>query len=165
MVIWFIGVSGSGKSFYAKKLFSAINKKKKSIYIDGDEIRKYITYKLGYTKKDREKNSLFICDLCNFLEKKGYIVICSILSIFRNHQKKNRSLYDNYIQIFMDVSLKKVIKRNNKKTYSKINVVGKDLKFPKPYKSDITIKNKFDSSYKKEIIQIIKKINDKSKNN
>jgi len=65
----------------------------------------------------------------------------------------------------MDVSLKKVIKRNNKKTYSKINVVGKDLKFPKPYKSDITIKNKFDSSYKKEIIQIIKKINDKSKNN
>tara|TARA_B100000902_G_scaffold377018_1_gene408826 strand:+ start:406 stop:891 length:486 start_codon:yes stop_codon:yes gene_type:complete len=161
VVIWFIGVSGSGKSFYAKKLFSQISKKKKSIYIDGDEVRKYITYKLGYTKKDREKNSLFICDLCNFLEKNGYVVICSILSIFKKHQKRNRSLFQKYIQIYMDVNLKKVIERNNKKIYSKINVVGKDLKFPKPYKSDITIKNKFNLSYKKEIIKIIKKINDK----
>ena len=61
----------------------------------------------------------------------------------------------------MNVDLKKVIERNNKKIYSKINVVGKDLKFPKPYKSDITIKNKFDLSYKKDIVKIIKKINDK----
>ena len=76
MVIWLIGISGSGKTFYGKKLYSLISKKKKVIHIDGDEIRKYINYKLKYSKKDREKNSLTISDLCNFLEKKGFIVIC-----------------------------------------------------------------------------------------
>ena len=87
MVIWLIGISGSGKSFYGKKLFSLISKKKKVIHIDGDEVRKYLSYELKYSKKDREKNSLLISDLCNFLEKKGYLVICSILSIIKKHQR------------------------------------------------------------------------------
>ena len=82
MVIWLIGISGSGKSFYSKKIYNLIKKRKKTILIDGDEVRRYITYNLKYSKKDREKNSLIISDICKFLEIKGYIVICSILSIF-----------------------------------------------------------------------------------
>ena len=58
MVIWIIGLSGSGKSFLANKIYkSALEKNKKAIWIDGDEIRKYITYDLGYTSQDRKKNS------------------------------------------------------------------------------------------------------------
>ena len=72
MVIWLIGVSGSGKTFYGKKLTLVISKKKKVIHIDGDEVRKYLNYKLKYSKKDREKNSLLISDLCNFLEKRDF---------------------------------------------------------------------------------------------
>ena len=49
--------------------------------VDGDMVRKYITYKLKYSIKDREKNSQLISDLCKFLEKQGFLVICSILSI------------------------------------------------------------------------------------
>ena len=49
MVIWLIGLSGSGKSFYADKIYKELQKKnKKVIIIDGDEIRKYITYDLKY---------------------------------------------------------------------------------------------------------------------
>ena len=89
MVIWIIGLSGSGKSFLANKIYKNLNKKrKKVISIDGDEIRKYITYDLKYSIKDRRKNSKLISDFCKLLEKKGYIVICSILSIFKDHQKK-----------------------------------------------------------------------------
>ena len=99
MVIWLIGISGSGKSFYSKKIYNLIKKRKKTILIDGDEVRKYITYNLKYSKKDREKNSLIISDICKFLEIKGYIVICSILSIFKKHQKRNRKLFQKYLQI------------------------------------------------------------------
>ena len=53
MVIWIIGKSGSGKSFLAKKLQKKI---KNSILVDGDEVRKFFTYNLGYSKKDRENN-------------------------------------------------------------------------------------------------------------
>ena len=75
------------KHFYGKKLTLVISKKK-VIHIDGDEVRKYLNYKLKYSKKDREKNSLLISDLCNFLEKKGFLVICSILSIIKTSKKK-----------------------------------------------------------------------------
>lgn len=165
MVIWLIGISGSGKSFYGKKLFSLISKKKKVIHIDGDEVRKYLSYELKYSKKDREKNSLLISDLCNFLEKKGYLVICSILSIIKKHQRRNRKLFKKYMQIYIKTNIKTVIDRNNKNIYSKKNVVGKKIKFPTPYKSDITITNSFDNSYKKNIELIIKRLNEKLKNN
>ena len=55
MVIWIIGLSGSGKTFLSKKIFKKLNGKK--ILVDGDVVRKYLTYDLGYTKKDREKNT------------------------------------------------------------------------------------------------------------
>ena len=116
MVIWIIGLSGSGKTFLSKKIFKRIKGKK--ILIDGDDVRKYITYKLGYSKRDRKKNSLIISDLCKFLEIKGYTVICSILSIFKDHQKKNRSLFSKYIQVFIKANLLKLKVRNNKKVYS-----------------------------------------------
>ena len=163
MVIWFIGLSGSGKTFFANKIYNILKKKKKVIHIDGDEVRKYINYNLGYSLDDRKKNSLLISDLCNFLEKKNYIVICSILSICRNHQKKNRKKYDNYIQIYIKSELKDIILNNNRNIYSRNKVVGKDIYFPTPYKSDLVIKNKFKDDYKKSILKIIKLINDKNK--
>ena len=53
------------------------------------------------------------------------------------------------MQIYIKTNIKKVTERNNKNIYSKKSVVGKEIKFPTPYKSDITIKNSFDNSYKK----------------
>lgn len=162
MVIWIIGLSGSGKTYLAKKIFKRIKGKK--ILVDGDKVRKYITYKLKYSKEDREKNSIIISDLCKFLENQGFTVICSILSIFRNHQKENRSKFIDYFQIFIDADLSKLKERNNKNIYSKKNVVGKKIKFPLPYKSDLIIKNNFLSYSQKKIDHIVKKINDARKN-
>tara|TARA_Y100000741_G_C17998188_1_gene454940 strand:- start:156 stop:641 length:486 start_codon:yes stop_codon:yes gene_type:complete len=161
MVIWIIGLSGSGKSFLANKIYKDLNKKrKKVICIDGDEIRKYITYDLKYSIKDRRKNSKLISDLCKLLEKKGYIVICSILSIFKDHQKKNRKKFKKYVQVYINSDLKKLKKANTNKVYkSKKNVVGKDIKFPIPYKSDFVIerdnKKKYLAAFQK-IISMIK---------
>ena len=157
MVIWIIGLSGSGKTYLANNLFKKMKGKK--IFVDGDDVRKHITYNLKYSKKDREKNSQLISDLCKFLEIKGFTVICSILSIFKNHQKLNRKKFNDYFQIFINTDISKLKKRNIKKIYSKTNVVGKSIRFPKPYKSDIVIKNNFLPYSEKKINQIINKIN------
>lgn len=162
MVIWIIGLSGSGKTYLAKNIFKNINGKK--IVIDGDMIRKYITYDLKYTIKDRKKNSQFISDLCKFLEVQGFVVICSILSIFTEHQKINRKKFKNYFQIFINSKISNLKKRNIRKIYNKKNVVGQNIKFPKPYKSDLVIKNNFIPYSQKYIDQIIKKIVDAKKN-
>ena len=68
------------------------------------------------------------------------------------------------MQIYIKTNIKKVTERNNKNIYSKKSVVGKEIKFPTPYKSDITIKNSFDNLCKKNIKLIIKILNEKLKN-
>ena len=162
MVIWIIGLSGSGKTYLSKKIFKKLKVKK--ILVDGDIVRKYITYKLKYTKQDREKNSLLISDLCKFLETQGFTVVCSILSIFKKHQKLNRNKFDNYFQIFLKTKLSKVKKRNNKNIYSHSDVVGEKINFPLPYKNDLVIKNSFLPYSKKKIDQIVKKIHNVKNN-
>lgn len=157
MVIWIIGLSGSGKTFYAKNLAKRF--KKKCIVVDGDQVRKYITKDLGYSKKDRKKNSLLISKLCKFLEFKGFIVICSILSIFKSHQKNNRKIFDEYLQIYLKADRLNLIKKSKNKVYNKNKkVVGKDIKFLTPYKNDLIIKNNYDENYKKNINKIYKLI-------
>jgi adenylylsulfate kinase-like enzyme len=158
MVIWIIGQSGSGKTYLGKKIFSKIKSNKK-IIIDGDDIRSiFFKNKLGYKISDRKKNGLLIQNLCKFLEEKNFIVICSIQSIFPKMQKENRNFFKKYLQIFIKVPNRILIKRNNKKIYSKKNVVGIDLKFPKPYRNDFILKNNYDSSITKNISKILYKI-------
>ena len=142
MVIWIIGQSGSGKTFFAKKLSRILNKKK-IFLVDGDEVRKYLTHDLGYTKKDRYLNSIYIQNLCKYLENKGYFVICAIQSIFNKHQKENRKIFKNYFQIYLKTENRIIFNKNHKLSEFKKNIVGKDIKFPKPYKSNLTINNKF----------------------
>ena len=147
MVIWIIGRSGSGKSFFAKKIVNKL--KKKSILIDGDEVRKYLTSNLGYTKKDRFLNSRMIQKLCKFLEIKNLIVVCAIQSIFKKHQKENRKIFKRYIQVYLNTDPKLILNKKHKLNKFKKNVVGKDINFPKPYMSDLIINNHFKNSSQK----------------
>ena len=160
MVIWIIGKSGSGKTYLSKHLIKSLKKKKlkKIIWIDGDKFRKRYSKDLGYSLVDRKKNSKRIQNFCKKYDEKGYLVICSILSIFTNHQKINRKKFSNYFQIYIKTDTKILKFRNNKMVYSKKkNVVGKDIPFPKPYKSNAIIKNDF----KKTFLNNIKKIENK----
>ena len=166
MVIWIIGLSGSGKTYTSVLLNNIFKKKNKTIIVDGDEFRKYISYDLKYTLKDRKKNSQRIQNFSKYLESKGFLVIVPILSIFREHQIKNRKLFDDYYQIFINTDLNKLKQRNNKNIYSKTkNVVGKDIKFMKPLRSDYIFKNNFDKGLNNEIKEIVNIINEKIKFN
>ena len=163
MVIWIIGKSGSGKRYLAKFLVSKLKKKSNKVFwVDGDKFRKKYSKDLGYTVADRRINSKRMQEYCKFKEKFGNIVVCSILSIFTNHQKKNKKIFNKYFQVYVNAKTKIVKERNNKKIYNKkINVVGEDIKFPKPYRSNIIIQNKFDGRFLINAKKIINKINAK----
>ena len=104
-----------------------------------------------------------IQNLCKFLEIQKFNVICPILSIFPEHQKKNRKIFKKYIQIHLESSIKELQNKSQKIVYSlKKNVVGKDIKFPNPYKSHFTFQNKYNNSYKLMINKILNKVNGKN---
>ena len=130
-----------GEDFIWQRDFKKISLKKKCFFLDGDEIRYYLNNDLGYSLKDRKENSLRIQKLCNYLEKKNYLVICCIQSLFKNYQKKNRKIFRKYLQIFIKVTNQNNYLKKFKFKKRNRNVVGKDIIFPEPFKSDIILEN------------------------
>ncbi|WP_415284856.1 adenylyl-sulfate kinase [Candidatus Pelagibacter sp. Uisw_130] len=163
MVVWIIGKSGVGKTYFAKHLAQICKEKhKRLLWVDGDKFRKKYSRDLGYSLNDRRKNSLRIQKHCKKYEDKKYLVICSLISLFKSHQRKNRKIFTNYLQIFIKANSKLIERKNNKNIYSnKKNVVGRDILFPIPYKSDIVIKNNFNTLFKKNLKKIYTKLNEK----
>lgn len=155
MIIWIIGLSGSGKTKLSNELFKSKIIRKNFISIDGDEYRKNISSDLGYTFIDRKKNAERISKLVSFLSKKKINIIVSILSNYPTWLKWNKKNIKNYYQVYIKVDKKELFLRNKKKLYlsRKKNVVGKDIKFNVPLQNDLIFKN----SFKKKDIEVFKK--------
>jgi len=148
MVIWVIGLAGSGKSTISKIIHRSFLKKNiPTVLIDGDEIRKIFANDLGYSIEDRLKNASRIRELCKLLDKNEINVICAILSISETDRNWCRDNLSSYLEIFIDVSIFMIEKRGYRDLYSRYdkglieNVVGKDIKFEKPRQSDFIINN------------------------
>ena len=148
MVIWITGISGSGKSTFGKYFFKKFKKSKKNtIFFDGDEFRKIFLDDIKYTLQDRDKNALRLTSLVKYLsdQNTNIVISANITSQrFRNWCRKN---IKNYFEVFIDVPMKILIKRDYKKLYEKAlkkkikNVVGVDIPFIKPKKPDLILKN------------------------
>ena len=159
MVIWIIGLSGSGKTTIGKLIYKSLLKKRKNtVFLDGDEMRAVWGNDLGHKLEGRKENAKRILRLCKLLSNQNINVICSILSIFPEFQKKARKEFKKFYQIQLNAPIKILANRDKNKIYKRFfkkkikNVVGLDIKFPKPYKSDLTI-----DSYGKNTPKIISK--------
>ncbi len=148
MVIWIIGLSGSGKTTITDKVYNEVSSKVKNIVkIDGDVIREMFSYDLGHSIEDRKKNAHRISKLCQFLENQNMIVICSILSAFEYDRQWNRENIKNYYEIYIRTSKDVLIKRDSKNIYGRFlkgkinNVVGFDIPFEEPIEPNLLIEN------------------------
>ena len=166
MIIWIIGLSGSGKTTLGKLLIKELNKaEKKFVFLDGDELRKVWVNKVGHTLSGRRLNAERIFNLCKLLDKQNINVICSIVSIFPDIQKKANKIFKDFKLIYLKTPLKILKKRDTKGIYKKNklgkdkNVVGINLKFPKPYKPFLIINSHGKNKPKKIKDIIFSKIN------
>ena len=149
MVIWLLGLSGSGKTTVGRILTEEIKQKKDNIiFLDGDILREVWGSSLSHDLKSRSINAERISKLCLMLEDQDMIVIAAVLSIFPEWQEWNRKNFKSYFEIFLDVPIEEVIKRDPKKIYHNFkkgkikNVVGLDIDFPRPSKSNLIISGK-----------------------
>ena len=157
MVIWIIGLSGSGKTFLSKEILKNLNKKKKFIHLDGDIFRKYFSNDLKYSYTEREKNAERISKIVKILNNTGANLVVSVLSNYKTWLSWNRKNIKKYFEIYIKVNKKQLFKRNKKNLYlsKRKNVVGKDIKFFEPTKSDIIFFNRFK---KQEMQDFVKKV-------
>lgn len=81
-VIWFTGQPGAGKTTLAKELIKKFSNEK-VIHIDGDDLRDVLDNK-DYSEKGRRKNIQFAINMAKVMESKGYLVIVSMVSPYRD---------------------------------------------------------------------------------
>jgi adenylylsulfate kinase-like enzyme len=148
MIVWIIGLSGAGKSTLANEIVAQVRQVQKNvILLDGDMIRDAFNNDLGHTMEDRLANARRICQIGKFLDDQGVNVVCAILSLFPESQLWNRTHLKNYFEIFIDVPMADLLKRDYKGIYRKFqqgeikNVAGMDIDFPRPKNADLVIEN------------------------
>ena len=160
MIIWIMGLSGSGKTTVGKILKKKLKQNHNIIHLDGDSIRKIYNDKLGHTIQEREINAERISKLTKFLSKQKVFLIVSVLSNFPKWLEWNRKNLKNYCEIYIKTNLN-ILKKRRKKLYSGNikNVIGVDLKFNEPKKPNFKIVNDNSlTTLNKKIDQIINKL-------
>ncbi len=118
-VIWFTGLSGSGKSTIANRVYEELRAKGLKVErLDGDSIRDLFPT-TGFSREAREEHVKRIGHLASYLEKHGVFVICSFISPFQDSRKFVRSLCKNFVEVYVSTSLEECERRDVKGLYAK----------------------------------------------
>ena len=121
-VIWFTGLSGSGKSSIANILEKKLQSLgKHTITLDGDNIRHGLNRDLGFTEADRVENIRRVGELAKLMLDSGLICITSFISPFESERSMARTLVseNEFIEVFVDTPLSVCEQRDVKGLYAK----------------------------------------------
>ena len=121
-IIWFTGLSGSGKSSIAnilEKKLQALGKH--TITLDGDNMRHGLNRDLGFTTADRVENIRRVGEVAKLMVNSGLICITSFISPFESERKMARSLVseNEFIEVYIDTPLSVCEERDVKGLYAK----------------------------------------------
>lgn len=148
-VLWFTGLSGSGKSTIANAIEVELFKKNRKTYLlDGDNIRHGLNKDLGFLESDRIENIRRIGEVSKLFVDSGLIVLTAFISPFKSDRQIARSLveYDEFIEVFIDTPLEICESRDPKGLYKKArngaikNFTGIDSPYEIPQNPEIHIK-------------------------
>ncbi|MEM1036350.1 MAG: sulfate adenylyltransferase subunit CysN [Pseudomonadota bacterium] len=147
-VLWFTGLSGSGKSTIAnalqKKLYAL---GKHTFLLDGDNVRHGLNRDLGFTDSDRVENIRRVANVSKLMSDAGLLTLVSFISPFKSERRMARNLMaeNEYIEIFVDTPLEVAEERDVKGLYKKArageieNFTGIDSPYEAPENAEIVI--------------------------
>ncbi len=162
-VLWFTGLSGSGKSTIAnalqQKLFAM---GKHTFVLDGDNVRHGLNRDLGFTDVDRVENIRRVSNVAKLMSDAGLITLVSFISPFRSERQMARNMMaeGEFIEVFVDTPLDVAEQRDVKGLYKRArageikNFTGLDSPYEAPEQPEIRI-NTVDMSAEEAADQIL----------
>jgi len=147
-VLWFTGLSGSGKSTVANAVEQALHRQGMRTYIlDGDNVRQGLNNDLGFTDADRVENIRRIAEVSKLMVDAGLVVLTAFISPFRSERDMARSLFDEgeFLEIHVDVPLEIAETRDPKGLYKKArkgelpNFTGIDSAYEQPKEAELVL--------------------------
>lgn len=167
-LMWITGLSGSGKTTIAKKVYKKLKlENPNTVLLDGDDYRKIVGKKSGYSLKERLTIALQIARICKFLVNQDINVVCSTISLFRTVHQYNRKHMTDYFEIFVDCGMHELMRRDKKKIYSSAvkgeltDVVGIDIPYDTP-KSHLVVDNNRRSNLKRNVAMILESFHNRN---
>ncbi len=120
-LLWFTGLSGSGKSTVANALDIRLNQGGGATYLlDGDNIRLGINSDLGFSLEDRNENIRRISEIGKLFVDAGLITIACFISPLKvNREMARKTLGEDFIEVFVDCPIEECEKRDPKDLYKK----------------------------------------------
>jgi len=167
-VLWFTGLSQSGKTTIADKIYQFLkNKKIKTERLDGDIVRQSLTKDLGFTKEDRDENIRRVGFVAELLSKNEIAVVASFISPYKKERENLRNNVKNFIEIYVDTPLEVCEKRDKKGLYQQArqgkikNFTGISDPYQEPQNPEIIVSPHQDPLQKsvKKIINYLEKNN------
>ncbi len=146
-VIWFTGLSGSGKSTTAEILTSLLLERGRQItLLDGDVVRTHLSKGLGFSREDRDTNILRIGFVAGEIARHGGAVICAAISPYRATRNEARRMAgENFIEVFVDTPIEVCEERDVKGLYARARrgqitgFTGVDDPYEEPVNPEITL--------------------------
>jgi bifunctional enzyme CysN/CysC len=147
-VLWFTGLSGSGKSTIANLVEKALLKDGRHTYLlDGDNVRHGLNRDLGFTDADRVENIRRVAEAARLFVDAGEIVLVSFISPFRGERRMARELLEKgeFIEVFVDTPIEICMQRDPKGLYQKAaageikNFTGIDSPYEGPENPELTL--------------------------
>jgi len=163
-IIWFTGLSGSGKSTIANALEEILLKNENFTYLlDGDNIRHGLNKDLGFDEKSRIENIRRVGEISKLFVDSGQIVLTAFISPFNKDRELVKNLVENneFIEVFIDTPLEVCEARDSKGLYKKARAgeikdfTGISSPYEKPVNPDIHIEN-YNISIEEACKQIMK---------
>lgn len=148
-ILWFTGLSGSGKSSIANAVEAKLNKLQKHTYLlDGDNIRMGLNKGLTFSDADRVENIRRIGEVAKLFVDAGIIVLSAFISPFQRERQSVRSLVGEgeFIEVFVDTPLEICESRDPKELYKKArngeipNFTGISSPYEAPVEAEIILK-------------------------
>ena len=148
ILLWFTGLSGSGKSTIANSVEQELHKNKVHTYtLDGDNIRKGLNSDLSFCPKDRKENIRRIAETAHLMIDAGLVVLAAFVSPYRNDRDHIRNIVgdDNMVEIYINTSIEECERRDVKGLYKKAkkgeikNMTGISAPYESPLHPDIQI--------------------------
>ncbi len=119
-VLWFTGLSGSGKSTIADRVAEKLRERGLKIErLDGDTVRKSLTRDLGFSERDRNENIRRVAFVAKLLSRNGVGVIASFISPYRKIRNHVREEVTNFVEVYAKCPLEICIERDPKGLYKK----------------------------------------------